>query len=240
MWASTSANWRPAVHGFAAPDQAVRAEIAVVVAAHNDEERLGNTLAAVRSAVPGARMIVADDGSTDRTPDIAREAGAELVRSERDVGKGAANTPAAENALSSDPDIVLLCDGDLGSSAAALAGLIGHADVAIAKFAKRIGGGFGIALRASRWVVKQRAGRELEAPLSGQRPLTAGALRHGPPCASGFGMETAMDIDAIRAGLIVAEIELDLEHRATGRTAADFAHRGRQLVDIARVYVSRR
>jgi glycosyltransferase involved in cell wall biosynthesis len=211
-----------------------------VVAAHNEEERLGDTLAALRSAFPGARLIVADDGSTDRTPDIAREAGAELVRSERDVGKGAANTPAAENALSSDPDIVVLCDGDLGSSAAALAGLIGHADVAIAKFAKRVGGGFGIALRASRWVVKRRAGRRLEAPLSGQRALTADALRNVLPFAHGFGMETAMDIDVIRAGLTVAEIELDLEHRATGRTAAGFAHRGRQLVDIARVYVSRR
>ena len=70
------------------------AEIAVVVAAHNEEERLGDTLAALRSAFPGARMIVADDGSTDRTPDIAREAGAELVRSERDVGKGAARCRA--------------------------------------------------------------------------------------------------------------------------------------------------
>jgi len=89
-------------------------------------------------------------------------------------------------------------------------------------------------------VVKQRAGRELEAPLSGQRALTADALRNVLPFASGFGMETAMDIDALRAGLTVTEIELDLEHRATGRTAAGFAHRGRQLVDIARVYVSRR
>jgi hypothetical protein len=54
-------------------------------------------------------------------------------------------------------------------------------------------------------------------------------------------METAMNIEAIRAGLTVVEVELDLEHRATGRTAAGFAHRGRQLWDIARVYrVSRR
>jgi hypothetical protein len=53
-------------------------------------------------------------------------------------------------------------------------------------------------------------------------------------------METAMDIDALRAGLSVVEVELDLEHRATGRTAAGFAHRGRQLADITRVYVSRR
>jgi glycosyltransferase involved in cell wall biosynthesis len=218
----------------------VPAEIAIVVAARNEEERLGDTLAALRSAFPGARLIVADDASTDRTPDIARDAGAELVRSERRLGKGGANTPAAENALSSDPDLVLLCDGDLGASAAALSGLVGHADVAIAKFARRVGGGFGIALRSSRWVVARRAGRTLEAPLSGQRALTAAALRNVLPFAPGFGMETAMNIDAIRAGLEVVEIELDLSHRATGRTAAGFAHRGRQLADIGRVYVSRR
>jgi len=211
-----------------------------VVAARNEEERLGDTLAALREAFPDARLIVADDASTDRTPEVARGAGAELVRSERRLGKGGANTPAAENALSSDPDVVLLCDGDLGASAAALKGLIGHGDLAIAKFARRVGGGFGIALRSSRWVVKRRAGRTLDAPLSGQRALTAAALRNVLPFAPGFGMETAMNIDALRAGIAVAEVELDLEHRATGRTTAGFAHRGRQLADIGRVYVSRR
>jgi len=219
----------------------VPAEIAVVVAARNEEERLGDTLAALRSAFPDARLIVADDASTDRTPDIAREAGAEVVRSEKNVGKGGANTPAAESALSGDPQTVILCDGDLGSSAAALAGLVGKADLAIAKFARRAGGGFGIALNSSRTIVERQTGRRLDAPLSGQRALTAAALRTVLPFAPGFGMETAMNIDAIRAGLTVVEVELDLEHRATGRTLGGFIHRGRQLWDLARVErVSRR
>ena len=211
-----------------------------MVAAHNEEERLGDTLAALRSAFPRARVIVADDGSTDRTPDIARDAGAEVVRSERDIGKGGANTPAAARALDGDPRAILLCDGDLSESAAALVGLIGDADLAIAKFARRVGGGFGIALKSSRWVVKKRAGITLEAPLSGQRLLTPQALRAVLPFAPGFGMETAMNIDAARAGLTITEVELPLEHRATGRTLGGFAHRARQLLDIARVYVSRR
>jgi glycosyltransferase involved in cell wall biosynthesis len=219
----------------------VPAEIAVVVAARNEEERLGDTLAALRSAFPGARLIVADDASTDRTPEIAREAGADLVRSPRRRGKGGANTPAAETALSGDPDVVLLCDGDLGASAKQLEHLVGHGDVVIAKFARRVGGGFGVALRTSRKIVEKHTGRYLEAPLSGQRALTAAALRNVLPFAPGFGMETAMDIDAIRAGLTVVEVELDLEHRATGRTLGGFLHRGRQLWDLARVErVSRR
>jgi hypothetical protein len=53
-------------------------------------------------------------------------------------------------------------------------------------------------------------------------------------------METAMNIDALRAGLRVVEVELDLEHRATGRTPGGFLHRGKQLRDIVRAYASRR
>ena len=49
-----------------------------------------------------------------------------------------------------------------------------------------------------------------------------------------------MNIDAVRAGLRVGEIELDLEHRATGRTLGGFVHRGRQLLDFLRVYLARR
>jgi hypothetical protein len=52
-------------------------------------------------------------------------------------------------------------------------------------------------------------------------------------------MEIGITIDAVRAGNRVAEIELDLEHRASGRTLAGFAHRARQLVDFVRVYFSR-
>jgi glycosyltransferase involved in cell wall biosynthesis len=214
-------------------------EIAAVVAAHNEEERLADTLAALRAAFPAATLIVADDGSTDGTPKIAGAAGAELVRSERRQGKGAANTVAAERALAGEPRVILLCDGDLGASAANLRPLVetidkGEADVAIATFARRVGGGFGIALNASRRAVEKRTGRTLQAPLSGQRALTPQALRTVLPFADGFGMETAMNIDALRAGLRVREVELELEHRATGRTAAGFVHRGRQLLDIYR------
>jgi hypothetical protein len=38
----------------------------------------------------------------------------------------------------------------------------------------------------------------------------------------------------------VREIELDLEHRATGRSFGGFLHRGVQVLDIARAYWSRR
>ena len=53
------------------------------------------------------------------------------------------------------------------------------------------------------------------------------------------GMELGMTIDAVRVGHRVVEVELDLSHRATGRTPAGFAHRGRQLHDFVRAYRSR-
>ena len=59
------------------------------------------------------------------------------------------------------------------------------------------------------------------------------------PFADGFGMEIGMTIDAVRAGRRLVEVELDLHHRATGRTLAGFLHRGRQLLDFVRVYLAR-
>ena len=60
------------------------------------------------------------------------------------------------------------------------------------------------------------------------------------PFAPAYGMETAMTIDAVRAGYRLGEYEIDLAHKATGKTLKGFIHRFRQLLDFARVYASRR
>ena len=218
-------------------------EIAVVVSAYNEEERLGDTIAALRDAFPGARLIVADDHSSDATPDLARAAGAELVRAPRHLGKGGANTMAVER-LTGDSTLVL-CDGDLGASASELPRLVealerDEGDFAVATFARRVGGGFGAAVGFSRWAIRRKTGLEPRAPISGQRALKPQVVSAVVPFAPGFGMETAMTIDAHRAGFRLVEVELPLEHRATGRTLGGFVHRFRQLLSFARVYVSRR
>jgi glycosyltransferase involved in cell wall biosynthesis len=222
----------------------VERQIAVVVSAFNEADRLGNTLAALREAFPEARLIVADDHSTDTTAEIARAAGAEVVTAPRRLGKGGATTLAVERLLP-DPPTLVLCDGDLGASARELPKLVdaldrGEGDLAVAVFARKVGGGFGVALGFSRWAIKRRTGLEPRAPISGQRALEPQVVKAVLPFAHGFGMETAMTIDAHRAGFRLVEVELDLEHRATGRTAAGFAHRFRQLLDFARVYAARR
>jgi glycosyltransferase involved in cell wall biosynthesis len=221
--------------------------IAAIVAARNEADRIAATLAALRGALPGAALWVADDASTDGTGEAALAAGAQVVSRGRPHGKGANVTAAAEAALSAEPAprLVLLCDGDLGASAARLVALVeaverGECDLAVAAFGRRVGGGFGVALGFSRWAIRRRCGLETAAPISGQRAMRAELLRTLLPFARGYGMEIGMTIDAVRAGYRLREHELDLSHRATGRTAAGFAHRARQLLDFARVYVSRR
>src|SRR2546429_3399784 len=100
-------------------------EIGIVVTAKNEADCLPQTLAALAGAFPGASVVVADDGSSDATPDVARDAGADVVRSERPVGKGGAATRGAERLLATGVErAVLLCDGDLGASAAQLVRLV--------------------------------------------------------------------------------------------------------------------
>jgi glycosyltransferase involved in cell wall biosynthesis len=224
-------------------------ETLVIVSAYQEQELLPATLRALRDAFPGARVLVADDGSRDATAHVALQEGAEVVRSPTTVGKGGAMTLAAERvmalALSPDPPVFVLCDGDLGETARELPALAdavraGELDLAIARFAVKVGGGFGFAVGFSRWATRRLAGLELTSPISGQRALRGDVLPVVVPFAPGFGMETAMNVDAARAGFRVGEVELDLAHRATGRSVRGFLHRARQLKDFARVYAARR
>lgn len=221
----------------------------VIVTARNEAARIEATLRALRRAFPGAPLWVADDGSGDGTAQIAQRAGATVVRSPRPLGKGQTATLAARQALAkldgTERVVAVLCDGDLGESAALLAALAAallerRADMAIAAFQRRAGGGFGVALGFARWAIRRRCGLEMRAPISGQRALRADALARLLPFANGFGMELGMTIDAARADLGMVEIELDLSHRSTGRTLGGFLHRARQLLDFARAYRVRR
>ncbi|HEY8465653.1 MAG TPA: glycosyltransferase family 2 protein [Solirubrobacterales bacterium] len=222
--------------------------LTAIVAARNEADRIGATVSALRDAFPGVQVIVADDASEDGTAGAAREAGAQVVSGERSVGKGG-NVNRAVSALLAEGGpqgrVVLLCDGDLAGSAAELPPLVeavenGSCDLAVAAFARRVGGGFGIALRFARWAIERLCGYRAGAPISGQRALSAQAFRAVVPFAEGYGMEIGMTVDAVRAGYVVRELELPLAHRATTRNLRGFLHRGRQLRDFVRVYLRKR
>jgi Glycosyl transferase family 2 len=199
--------------------------LVVLVAARDEEARIGTAVEALRQSFPEAEIVVADDGSRDGTAAEAEAAGARVVRLPR-LGKGQALTLAEREAP---PGLLLLCDADLDGDLRPL--LDGEADLTIAAFAERQGGGLGIAKRTARALVRALAGVEAREPLSSQRELSPTAREACFPLAPGFGCEVRMTIDAARSGLRVEERELELRHRATGRDPGGFLHRGRQLVD---------
>ena len=202
------------------------AELTILVAARDEADRIAATIATLRRDFPSAEVIVADGDSRDGTAHVAQEAGAAVVRFPR-RGKGEALS-AAERAAPPGP--LLLCDADLRGSLAPLAG--GDADLVVAAFSRRSGGGFGIAKRIAGDLIALRTGFMPCEPLSGQRRLSERARAATFPLAPGFGCEARMTIDALRAGLSVEEVEVDVEHRTTGRDLSGFLHRGRQLLDV--------
>jgi hypothetical protein len=199
--------------------------VAILVAARDEERMIAATVAALKERFPAAEVIVADDGSQDATRAEAERAGARVVRLAR-RGKGQALTLAEREAPAG---ALLLADADLTGDLRPLANA--KADLAIAVFSERQGGGLGIAKAAARRFIRARSGFAAREPLSGQRALSAEARERCFPIAAGFGCEVRMTIDAARAGLRIVEIELPLSHRATGRDPRGFAHRSRQLLD---------
>jgi glucosyl-3-phosphoglycerate synthase len=196
----------------------------ILIAARNEAERIRETIAALHEEFPAAEIVVVDGDSADGTADVAEAAGAVVVHLAR-KGKGEALS-AGERAAAPGP--LLLCDADLRGGVSPLAR--SKADLAVAAFARRSGGGFGIAKNTARFLIFLRTGFAPREPLSGQRYLGERARAACFPLAPGFGCEVRMTIDALRAGLRVEEIELELDHRATGRDLPGFAHRGRQLL----------
>jgi glycosyltransferase involved in cell wall biosynthesis len=219
----------------------VSGRVVALVAARDEAGRIGPCVAGLLRVVD--EVVVLDDGSRDGTASQASSAGATVLRTGGHLGKGRALEGALRRLRPA--DVWLLADGDLGATASGLVRLLeavttGEADLAIAVLPPPRAGGFGIVKRVAAHLIRGQCGFRASEPLSGQRALTAGAMDAVRPLARGFGVETAMTIDAVRAGLRVVEVPIDgLEHRPTYRTPRGFLHRGRQGWDIARAVLPR-
>ncbi|MGD0376232.1 MAG: glycosyltransferase [Streptosporangiaceae bacterium] len=227
-------------------------DVAVVIPARNESDRIGATVAAAMG-LPGVDIVVVvDDGSSDGTAAAADRAGASVVRHPRNRGKAAAMETGAEAVrLLEQPDAravphhLLFLDGDLAETAAQAGPLAepvrsGQADMTIAVFSDRVRqGGHGLVVTLSGAGIRRATGWRPDQPLNGQRCLTRAAFEMACPLAPGFGVETALTIDLLRKGLRVTQVEVPLAHRATGRDWQSQLHRARQFADVARALAVR-
>ncbi len=178
--------------------------VVALVAARDEAARIAACVSALRKLV--GEVVVVDDGSRDDTASVARRAGASVIRTGRRRGKGSALEGAIERL--GPADIWLFADGDLGATADRLGVVLapvtsGDVDLAIAVFPPARAGGFGLVKRVTAGAIRALTSRPTVEPLSGQRAISGEALDAVRPLARGFGMEAAMTIDAIRAGLRV-------------------------------------
>lgn len=228
-------------------------DLAVIIPARNEADLIGATVAAASQLDGVSVIVVVDDGSSDDTADIAQQAGARVVRHQRNRGKAAAMETGAEAVrlleAAADPRArplhLLFLDADLADTAAAAGPLAapvraGTADVTIAAFTDRVRkGGFGVVVATSGAGTRRALGWQPAQPLNGMRCLSRAAFDAALPLAPGWGVETAMTIDLARKGLRIAEVEVPLAHRATGNDWHGQIHRLHQLADVTRALAVR-
>jgi len=232
--------------------------VAAVIPAKDEADRIAATVAAVRG-IPGVDLVVVvDDGSSDGTAEIARAAGADVVRHARNRGKAAAMTTGAGYVArhegvegrvggSDDRRPLLFVDGDLEGTAANLRVLVtpvleGRADMTIATLPpqKTAGGGRGFVVRLARKGIEDLTGFVPQQPLSGMRCISRAAFDAASPLARGWGVEVGLTVDVLMAGLRVEEVPCELHHRVSGADWRGQVHRAKQYRDVALALARRR
>jgi glycosyltransferase involved in cell wall biosynthesis len=81
-----------------------------VIPAFNEETRIGNVVEQAKKYVKG--IIVVDDGSSDKTGEVARSAGARVITHPENCGAGAATMTGIEAARALGADVVVTLDAD--------------------------------------------------------------------------------------------------------------------------------
>jgi glycosyltransferase involved in cell wall biosynthesis len=115
--------------------------VACIIPALNEQAALPRVLREIPRP-PVHRVVVADNGSTDRTAEVARENGAEVVH-EPERGYGAACLKALAHLAADPPDVVVFLDGDYSDHPDELPSLIdpilaGDADMVIGSRARGV------------------------------------------------------------------------------------------------------
>ena len=190
----------------------------VVIPALNEAEALPKTLAAIPRWVD--RVIVADNGSTDATAEVARAGGAHVVSEPR---RGYGFACLAALAVMPGCDVVVFLDADFSDDPRCMKKLVepivadradmvigsratGEAEAGSMTFVQRFGNELACRLIEAMW-------RRRYTDLGPFRAIRARSLRQLAMADTNYGWTIEMQIKAIRAGLRVAEVPVGYRRR---------------------------
>jgi glycosyltransferase involved in cell wall biosynthesis len=108
--------WRSGAPRLRGGDEGICVRVSVIIPTHNEAQAIGRVLADLPSNLV-TEVIVVDSNSTDGTPDLARQMGAQVIHEPR-RGYGRACLTGLANAQK--PDVVVFLDGDYSDRPAEL------------------------------------------------------------------------------------------------------------------------
>lgn len=195
--------------------------IACVIPCHNEETAIGKVVSDLRASLPEAVIYVYDNNSSDRTAEVARDAGA-IVRIERAKGKGNVIRRAFADI---DADALLIIDGDDTYDASRARDLVnalfeGPYDQVLGarrettESAYRPGHAVGNRLLTG--AVRVLFGNDVTDMLSGYRVFSRRFVKSFPALSREFETETEMTVHALNLRLSTLEIPVDFKDRPEG------------------------
>ncbi len=165
-------------------------KLVIQIPAYNEEATIPKAIAALPRRVPGfdaVEILVVDDGSTDRTAELAKQAGADrIARNTTNRGLAETFSNGLKAALAMGADVIVNFDADLQYDPADVPGLTapileGRADVTIGDRGPgelaHFSPGKRLLQRAGSWVVRQASGVDVTDAASGFRALSRDAAR---------------------------------------------------------------
>lgn len=199
-----------------------RDDVTVVVPCYNEAATIAKVVADFQRALPGGRIIVVDNASSDDTAAIAEAAGAHVL-SESRRGKGFALLHGFRAARGA--SYVVMVDGDdtypAEDALKLIAAVEQGADVAIGtRLADYESGAFRskhtFGNKLFIWLIRAMFGVRTQDLFSGYRAFTQRFLDVSPLIAQGFEVETELSIQALAGGFLVSEIPVRYRARPVG------------------------
>ncbi|MDF2520799.1 MAG: glycosyl transferase [Clostridia bacterium] len=214
--------------------------VTAIIPAYNEEENISATICAVKQIDGIDQIIVVDDGSKDNTyRDAAIHEDIVILRNRSNKGKGGAIQAALPFVTNK---FVILIDADLRESASEMKKLLNNTKrssraMLVAVYPKPIKkGGFGLVKGLTRKGLYMLTSQYSESALSGQRLVYTDFLR-GIKLPSSFGLEFKITLEALKSGMNIVEVPVNIRHRETSRDIKGFLHRGKQFFQILNVLV---